>query len=306
MKLFSKNARVCFIGDSITEGNWFVAHIAAHYKEKHPELNVNFYNCGISGGWLRVHFINFETDIMSYNPTDAVIMMGINDSGRDLLKNPPSEKRYEELKRHYEDYKINLKKLCDMLKSRGVNVILCTPMPYAEYQNSEVETLRGGFALIQGYAEFVRSFAEKQKIDCCDYHSYAVKIMQSEDIIYPDRVHPLPRGHYYMAKRFLEFQGEDLGDEKPLPEYMNMWLEQTGKLRNIFATEWMIIKMFDSSDDEKIAFIKKYLENKEYAVWGEQLGEHFKIRAERYLNDKKNQSQIQKTVQHIMEVEFKK
>ena len=82
---FEKNSRICFLGDSITHNNGYVSHIVGYYRQHLPERAVKFYNCGVSGGNIGTLFSNFEADIMSHNPTHAVIMIGINDSNREAL-----------------------------------------------------------------------------------------------------------------------------------------------------------------------------------------------------------------------------
>ena len=50
---FPDGATVCFIEDSITWNNLFLAHIAAYYRSRFPESGVAFYNCGIAGAGLK-------------------------------------------------------------------------------------------------------------------------------------------------------------------------------------------------------------------------------------------------------------
>ena len=50
MNRFPNGARVCFIGDSITHNNLFLAHIVAYYREHFKDSKVKFYNCGVSCG----------------------------------------------------------------------------------------------------------------------------------------------------------------------------------------------------------------------------------------------------------------
>ena len=97
MSIFNKNARVCFVGDSITAANKYVSLIAAYYKENLPELNVQIYNCGVSGGTAKSQYIFFNDDVLPHNPTDIFIMLGINDSDRGLLNEPAGQERYEKL-----------------------------------------------------------------------------------------------------------------------------------------------------------------------------------------------------------------
>ena len=263
MTIFPNGARVCFIGDSITHNNLALSHIVAYYREHFPNDKVEFYNCGISGGTLNTTLAVFDEDILPYNPTHAVIMIGINDSARWALPFVGIEK-YTEIKKAFDNYKSNLSKLCDRLEAMGVAITLCTPTPYAEYIESDEPVLRGGFALMQAYADYIREFAKEKVYTMCDYHDYFIRTMQTENLFCPDYVHPTNRGQYHMAKCFLAFQGCDLGEEKPLPKNIQNWHEVTGKIRHVFATEHNILNdNFKLTDEERAAKIKDYFDNEQ-------------------------------------------
>ncbi len=293
MNKFPDGARVCFIGDSITHNNRFLAHIVAYYREHFPKSKVEFYNCGISGGSLTTTLNCFDEDILPLNPTHAVIMIGINDSNRGALNGTP-ENKYDTLKTAFDNYKVNLQKLCERLENMGVEITLCTQMPYAEYIQSDEPVFKGGSALLLGYADYIKTCAKENGYPLCDYHSYATRVMQTETIYNPDRVHPTPRGQYYMAKCFLEFQGYDLGEEKELPPDIQKWHEVVGLVRNTIATEHFILNDdFTTTQQERWDAIKDYLEN-------EQTGPHvdyFKQLAKQYFEIKpRQQENIQFTI----------
>lgn len=263
MKQFPKNARVCFVGDSITHRGIFTKHIVAYYREHFAELNVEFYNCGIAGGYLSNTLGVFEEDVAIYDPTHIVLMIGVNDSRRDLLNRPADEMRYAKLVEAYEKYKRNMEAFYQLTQNRGIELILCTPMPYAEYQNTdEFPPLPGGYALIQGYAEFVRDFAREHGLALCDYHKTATKYMQNEILYAPDRVHPMPNGYAVMAKEFLSTLGIDYEPLESFSEDIDEWYNVTQTLRNIITTEFLITPNYmNLNDDERYADIKARYEN---------------------------------------------
>jgi len=293
MSRFPDHARVCFIGDSITHNNLFVSHIVAYYREHFPESKVEFYNCGISGASLYTTLGCFDEDILPYEPTHAVIMIGVNDSNRGALSMDPAEK-YDTLNTAFENYKKNLSTLCDRLEALGTTITLCTPMPYAEYMESDVEVLRGGSALLLGYADFVRAFAKERGYCVCDYHAYATRTLQTESIYAPDRVHPTPRGHYHMAKCFLASQGFDLGCEKELPPDVQKWHEVVGLVRNTIATEHFILHDdFTTTQEQRMAAIKDYHEHEQTGPYAA----YFKTLAAQYMEIKSQQQEnIQFTI----------
>ncbi len=303
MPAFPKGARVCFIGDSITHHNQFVSRIVAYYHDNLPSLGVNFYNCGVSGGSAQSQYQYLEDDVFPRKPTHACIMLGVNDSGRDALAKPQSIERYTELSDRFILYKAKMERLCLALISRGVKVTLCTPVPYAEYQTEGNPPLPGGYALISGYAAFCRELCAKLHLDLCDYHAYFTEVMQSKILYGPDRIHPTELGHYYMAKCFLAHQGLTLGEKEPIPAYLDEWREKTGILRGLYAAEWMLVKNYGLPDDEKIAYMKTYLDKELY------VGNHtelFRNYALMYLEHKPKQAELVKRIDEIMEVELKK
>lgn len=293
MNRFPDHARVCFIGDSITHNNFFVAHIAAYYREHFPDAKVEFYNCGISGGALSTILNAFDEDILPHAPTHAVLMIGINDSGRSALNNSGKEK-YESLQKSYESYQCNLDKLCRKLQNIGTELTLCTPTPYDEYSKSEEPALPGGSALLLGYAWFLKKYAREHGYPICDYHSYITRAMQEEVLYLPDHVHPNPRGHYHMAKCFLAFQGLELGEEQELPADIQEWHRIVTMVRDTIATEHFILEDdFTTTQEERKSAIKEYLEK-------EQTGPYvalFKMLAAQYQEIKpKQQENIQFTI----------
>lgn len=179
---------------------------------------------------------------------------------------------------------------------------MCTQTPYDEYQHSNEQPLKGGYALLSAYAEYIRNFAREKGYKLCDYHTYISKVTQSEAIIRADRVHPNELGHYHMARCFLEFQGFDIGEYKDIPEYMKKWREKVGMLRNIHATEHLIIQDYSLTHEQRLEKAKAFVDNPTESPHKE----YFLFLAKIYLEDKPNQKQIEKEIVELMDVEFKK
>ena len=127
MQRFSDGARVVFIGDSITAANNFVARVFDYYRTELASAHVTFKNSGVSGGSTRSALEYLEPDVFPFEPTDAVIMLGVNDSNRTLLEQPDSAERRAGLDRAYDIYRVKLRELCDKLTERGIKLTLCTP-----------------------------------------------------------------------------------------------------------------------------------------------------------------------------------
>ena len=79
-KLFAAGARVAFIGDSITHNGRAVAYIQDYYRTHFPEREVRIYNHGIAGDTAAGASCRLD-EVMSVQPTEAVVMFGVNDMG---------------------------------------------------------------------------------------------------------------------------------------------------------------------------------------------------------------------------------
>ena len=251
MKKFENGARVCFVGDSITHVGIYLKHIIDTYRKQLPESGVEFYDCGISGGNLGNTIAVYDRDIAIYDPTHIVLMIGVNDAGRSFLNEARSVERYEKLIRAYKRYGENLDRFYQLTRERGVELILCTPMPYAEYIESTEPPLCGAYALIQGYAEYVRNFARAKGIELCDYHAAATEAMQGENLYSPDRVHPTARGHEIMARTFLAAQGIEIEKTERFSEEIEEWHSMTQRLRDVIATEYFMLPGYATMADEE-------------------------------------------------------
>ena len=299
MERFPDNARVCFVGDSITHTGHFQKHIVAYYRRNFPACGVEFYNCGIAGGNLRNTINIYEEDIDIYAPTHVVLMIGVNDSRRGRLENDADAERYEKIVEAYERYKRNIEEFHRLTKSRGAELILCTPAPYDEYQKADSPVLRGGYALMLGYAAFIREFATQNGIALCDYHSAMTEATQTEVIYSTDRVHPNERGHFYMAKAFLASQGLELSAPEDIPPEVEEWYGITQKLRNVVTAEFFATPDYLTlSDSERFEAVKTQVEKIDNKL--AEFGDYVEGLFRRYLENKPRQTEYIEAVKRLM------
>ncbi len=299
MSRFPDGARVCFIGDSITAQNKHFPRIMDYYNTHFPDADISFYNCGVSGANVPFQLAYFDKNVLPFRPTHAVLAIGVNDSGRDLLDEPKSMARYEALYKAYGEFQEHYAALCDKILSHGITLTLCTPPPYAEYQVCDTPSYAGGFSLIAGYADFVRQFAKARNLPLCDYHAYLTKVMQGEDLYETDRVHPTVYGQYHIAKCFLAYQGLAIGEFTPLPDGLNEYLAAVDKRLSIYATELMLVKDRSASPEALVGQIEQYLAEKAYIGTG--YDEYFKMLGEMYLLDKPKEAEIEKEILRLTE-----
>ena len=298
MKRFPEKARVCFVGDSITASNIYVAHIAGYYRDNFPESAVEFYNCGISGATLKTSLAVFDEDILPFEPTHIVLMSGINDSHRHFLERPAPD-RYDRMREAFELYTARLDIFAERVKKIGAELILCTPMPYDEYLVSDVRVLRGCFAAMLGYAEYVKGYAREHGYALCDYHSSLTReiTLSDEPLFNPDRVHPTPLGHYHMARCFLESQGIELPFGTDIPDSVRPWHDVTLRLRNTVSTENFILRGdFSGTDEDRMRIIRDFSEN----PWDDSNKELFLAMARDYPENKRNQRRNTELVLQFM------
>ena len=266
MNKFQSGDRVCFVGDSITHKGMFIKQILAYYRKYLPEVKVEFYDCGIAGGNLGNTIKVFDEDIAIYDPTHIVLMIGVNDSRFNHLKDPANE-RYEFISTAYEKYKKNIETFYKMTCERGIKLTLCTPVPYAEYADFDTPTVHGAYAVIMGYANFVREFAREKGLDLCDYHTAMTKAMQTEVLYATDRVHPNEAGHFVMAKTLLASQGLELSEPMEYSLELEEWYEATQKIRNIIAAEFFVVPNYtECTDVERTLTVKKRLEEAQRGI----------------------------------------
>lgn len=297
---FPSGSRVAFIGDSITAANISLRWIIRAYKSVCD--NVRFFNCGVAGGTADFAVTSYEGDIKRYVPTHAVVSFGINDSNRDLLREARSKERLDALVASYETYKKRLAELIDKLLLDGVEVTLCTPVPYDEYSEEGQEPLRGGYALMQGYSEYVRNLAREKGVALYDQNRIISECMASESIFSPDRIHPTEHGYYVLARELLKEQGIDVGEEDALPEYFARWHSYVARLRKVIATECMIVPRlgvdFDTPAEVKLPKMQGYIERREWTV---PILESFCLA---YMEDKPHEEELYRLIDESYENEI--
>ena len=295
---FPDNARVVFIGDSITAENLALKHVILSYKDIYPNSGIRFFNCGVAGGTAEFAVTSFDSDIARYSPTHAVISFGINDCNRDLLLLKRDEERLLGLKKAFEIYKTNMTILVDRLLDMNVEVTLCTPVPYDEYANSDQPPLPGCYALMLGYSEFVRALAKEKGVHLYDQHTVISDVMASEGVHSADRIHPTPRGYYILARELMRAQGIDIGEERAVPEYFGKWHSYVARLRKVLAAECMIVHDFDAPTETKMALMRAKVERED---WGKPVFESF-IRD--YVADKESEDELYRAIDECYENEI--
>jgi len=298
MNGYPNNSRICFIGDSLVAQNHYLPRIIDFYIRNFPTANIRFFNCGTAGGTVRFALDSFDDDVALHNPTHAVVAFGVNDSNRWVLENSRGIERYETLKKSFEAYKKNLEALCDKIIDAGIELTLCTPAPYDEYARTDSSRLNGGYALLLGYADFVRELVRRKGINLCDFHAYLSEIMQNENLYTPDRVHLTEYGYSFMARCFLENQGLEYSSSDYCDERFKNWKTAVEDLRDHYAVECMIIRNYTMPIDEKISLLEDYVEKQRWQT------QYFERISKKYLQNVSTKKQLETQIENIYENEI--
>ncbi len=219
--LFEKNARVCFLGDSITRNGLFMAKVFDYYRTHFPERRVKMFNAGVPGdtaaGCVRMdrqHLI-----MEKFHPTEVVLMFGMNDVGRHL---------YTDANKHLHSthlaavqigvrHTVNMMRIVEDLRHMGLPVTLCSATPYDEISDMPEPVLFGcNEAVYNLFQENKYALSRHELKSIIDFNAPMNALLKglhekgAPVLIDVDRVHPTALGHEVMARLFLAGQGIDI------------------------------------------------------------------------------------------------
>lgn len=286
MKKFSENKTICFLGDSITTCSTWISIIYDYYIKHFPNSNLKMISCGVSGGRAETGLMYIEEDLFSYNPDHVVIMYGMNETDLPTYAEMEdtskiSEYQQSKLDGFYNDLTAVTKKITD----KGISVSFCTNTAYNNWINGIEENNKNANIALQKAADVTKKVAAEFGAEVVDFFACfkylaeeSAKINPNVEVTNLDRVHPNDLGNSIMASIFLNAQGfsdvvmptpESVADGTAIiteTEVMKLRQEKEMKVRYYYLTEWLIIRHLHNKPlQEKLDFIKKYLENEEYS-----------------------------------------
>ncbi len=277
MKRFPDHARVLFIGDSITCNGTWIAHIYDYYLRNFPDADIRMYNSGISGGSCGSALKYYDVgNGDNYQPTHAVIMLGMNDVGRHLYEIGPEEediadRRLDERKEHIDRYERLLKELAHRLLAKNVKLTFIAGTGYDETTLPRKLDKIGCDAALEYLGEINRRLAVETGSDFINFHAPMRFMNSARILINPDRVHPDGWGHVYMAQLFLAAQGlvdeptvltiVDLPDPEALLPENKQRFKAENKVRTLWNVEWLILQNVEGGKAEKEAYLREYRKN---------------------------------------------
>ena len=214
--IFKDGDRVAFIGNSITHGGLYHLYIQSYYQTRFPERNIEFYNCGVGGDVTTNVLDRMDYDILSHNPTVAVIKLGMNDAGSSFYeKKHTAEELLIEQNRIVAKYTKEMREIIRRLKdSCNPRIFIIKPTPYdPNCKSANRLVLTGKNETIQKLTVAVDELANESGATLVDFYNplnelnIKLQLVDSNfTAIGKDRVHPGPMGHLLMAYLFLKIQ----------------------------------------------------------------------------------------------------
>lgn len=217
--MFSENARVAFIGDSITHSSVLTTYIQDYYLTHLRERRVKVFNCGIGGDTAEGALARLETDILTVRPTEAVIMIGTNDIHYQLYGAAPTEAEISERDALCEKHRMAVAALVERLAERGIPVTLCSSIGRDELsppRDTSLDRKARSFGATERLAALFRencaALAGRLKATV-DYLTPfqmlqgGLLALGGPSLFTPDRIHASPLGQRMMARIFLAAQG---------------------------------------------------------------------------------------------------
>lgn len=201
---------VLFQGDSITDagrkkekleanqgdalGNGYVAMIAGEMLADYPDLDLQFYNRGISGNKVPDLAARWEEDAIQLKPSILSIMVGIND----LWHTVAFGSKYKGTIKDYED---GFRRLIEQSLAAlpGVRIIICEPFELRKW------------AEFDAYRKVARKLADDKNLTFVPFHELFLKAAASNGTDGKfwawDGIHPTIAGHTLMRRAWREAVG---------------------------------------------------------------------------------------------------
>jgi lysophospholipase L1-like esterase len=217
--LFSQDARVAFIGDSITHTAPTSSYIQEYYWKHLRERRVKIFNLGIGGDTAEGALSRLESDILRVRPTEAVIMLGVNDIKFALYRENSTEEQRAEADAHATRHLVAMEKLVRALDARGIPVTLCSSIGRDEITSPQDTELDRGVRTYGATARLAALYRENCRAlsgilrATVDYMG-PMQALQAElcaiggpSLFTVDRTHASMLGQRMMARIFLAAQG---------------------------------------------------------------------------------------------------
>ena len=217
--LFEQNARVAYIGDSITHSAPTTSYIQEYYWKHLKSRRVKVFNLGTGGDTAEGALTRLESDILRARPTEAVIMLGTNDINFRLYVAEPTEAQRAEAEDLAARHLAAIDGLVRFLYERGIPVTLCSSIGRDEMTPPQDTAIDPPLRSYGATARLAALFAENCRAlsgilkGSVDYLT-PMQTLQTglyaiggPSLFRVDRTHATLLGQQMMARIFLAAQG---------------------------------------------------------------------------------------------------
>lgn len=257
---FADGATVCFLGDSLTSGALWTEMIFEHYLSVRPQSKIRVYDAGIGGGSARYALEHLDEDVMSFSPSDVVIMFGENDIKAGDGSMTERAARFEH----------DMIELSDELLRRGVNIYFMSEPDTALSRESDIKTRETAHAVLLG-------LAKRYGVGFCDIFELASHYLIEEcGMTADDGIHLTERGQSLLGRVFLDSQGFDGYSDSDEGFYDVFVPTYDGDHRRIFNAKlraiWLALRNISTgtgSVEERVRYVTQKLETRANGAWDE-------------------------------------
>ncbi len=190
---------IILLGDSITHAGLY-PYLLQQYSLLYCGGEFNFINSGVAGGRAKTARWRLAEDVYDLKPDMVVINFGMNDVEREHYDGNPTPEKEAKKAAALLEYQNEVTGLIYDLQGHDINeIVLCTPPPFDEYNDSKLPNLPGcNEEGLSNCAKIIREIAARFELPVIDLHSAMTQTVKHQSIS-EDRVHPLNFGHYLIA-----------------------------------------------------------------------------------------------------------
>jgi acyl-CoA thioesterase-1 len=199
--------RICFLGDSITDGDTYPRLVETALNR--AGIECKSINAGYGGNTAEQMLARVDKDVLANKPTLVTINSGANDAMRGVAPEVFEKATREKIEK---------------IKAAGIPMILVTQCGVTGKSHE-----KGEAALVQ-YNEIYHKLAKEYGLRIADvFTSHREAIARGEEIMDVDGLHPAQRGQQLIAQAILdaighpELQAPDMPDMKPAAGLITPW-----------------------------------------------------------------------------------
>jgi lysophospholipase L1-like esterase len=203
---FNNEARILFLGDSITAAGDYLKALQLIFATQHPGCGILLYNGGVPGDTAAKGLARLDTELDIARPSAVVLGFGMNDVQRHTFRDPSATALTGGQQRAADGCIGSVKRLMAELGKRGIVPVLMSPPVF----DDRAQGIRGepylgvnlGLAAVRNQMMRIAGESGLRFIDLLDPGMQFTAARQAQDpgfTLTTDRVHPNPTGASFIA-----------------------------------------------------------------------------------------------------------